>query len=96
MKSSSPRRLLLSFNSEHSILDFDPDYSQRCKVIEAGGMKIGVTGVLGKREISGLKNVGDLTLVDPDEALQKVLPELQKAGCDKLVLLSFADPDETK
>jgi len=78
------------------ILDFDPEYSRRYKVIGAGGMKIGVTGVLGKREISALKNVADLTPVDPDEALQTVLPELQKAGCDRLVLLSFAAPDETK
>ena len=47
------------------ILDFDPEYSQRYKIIEAGGMKIGVTSVLGKKQIAALKNSGDLTLVEP-------------------------------
>jgi len=94
LNSSEAKDVFVSANV--GILDFDPEYSQRYKVIEAGGMKIGVTGVLGKREISALKNAGDLSLVDPDEALRKVLPELQQAGCDQLVLLSFADPDETK
>lgn len=94
LNSSDAKNLLVSANV--GILDFDPEYSRRYKVIEAGGLKIGVTGVLGKKQISALKNVGDLTLVDPDEALQKVLPELRKAGCDQLVLLSFAEPNETK
>jgi hypothetical protein len=93
LNSSEAKNLLLSANV--GILDFDPQYSQRFKVIEAGGMKIGVTAVLGKKQLAAVKNVGDLTLVDPDEALRKVLPELQKAGCDRLVLLSFADPEET-
>ncbi len=94
LNSSDAKDLLVSANV--GILDFDPAYSQRFKVIEAGGMKIGVTGVLGKKELAAVKNVDDLSLVDPDEALRKVLPELEKAGCDQLVLLSFAEPDETK
>jgi hypothetical protein len=94
LNSTDAKDLFVSANV--GILDFDPEYSQRFKVIEAGGMKIGVTGVMGAKEISALKNSDDLTLLDPVEALQQVLPELQKAGCDKLVLLSFAEPDETK
>jgi hypothetical protein len=94
LNSSDAKNVFVSANV--GILDFDPEYSQRYKVIEAGGMKIGVTGVLGNREISALKNVDDLTLVDSDDALRIVLPELQKAGCDQLVLLAFADPEETK
>ena len=50
LNSSEAKNLLVSANV--GILDFDPEYSQRFKVIEAGGMKIGVTGVLGKKEIS--------------------------------------------
>ncbi|MGD9632976.1 MAG: multiheme c-type cytochrome [Pirellulales bacterium] len=93
---NSPDAKNIFVSANVGILDFDPEYSQRFKVIEAGGLKIGVTGVMGKKEISALKNAGDLTLVDPDEALQQVIPELQKSGCDKLVLLSYAKPEETK
>ena len=78
------------------ILDFDPEYSQRYKIIEAGGMKIGVTSVLGKKQIAALKNSDDLTLVEPYQAIPQVLPALREADCDHLVLLSFADPAETK
>ncbi len=77
------------------ILDFDPEYSQRYKVISAGGMKIGVTSVLGKKQMAGLKNLGDISLVDPAQGIVAALPRLQQAGCDRLVLMSFADPDET-
>lgn len=94
LNNSEAKNLLVSSNV--GILDFDPEYSQRFKVIEAGGLKIGVTSVLGKKEIAGLKNVEDLSVIDPAEGLRKVVPELQRAGCDQLVLLSFADPDETK
>ncbi len=94
LNSSEAKQVLVSANV--GVLDFDPQYSRRFKVIEAGGLKIGVTGVLGKKEIAALKNVDDLSLIDPEAGLRTVLPELQQAGCDELVLLSFADPDETK
>jgi hypothetical protein len=78
------------------ILDFDPDYSQRYKIIEAGGMKIGVTSVLGKREVAELKNTRDVSLLEPYQAIPQVLPALRNAKCDHLVLLSFASPAETR
>ncbi len=64
------------------------------RVIEAGGMKIGVTGVLGEqyqKEVHG----EDILLTDPATALKKVLPELQKAKPDCLVLLAQATMKET-
>jgi hypothetical protein len=94
LNAPNAKDLLVSANV--GILDFDPSYSQRFKVIEAGGMKIGVTSILGANEVSAFKNLEDLSLVAPDEALAQVLPELKKAGCDQLVLLSFAEPEETK
>lgn len=94
LNSSEAKNLFVSANV--GILDFDPEYGRRFKVIEAGGMKIGVTSVLGKQELAEVKNVSDVTFLAPDEGLRQVLPDLKKAGCDKLVLLSFAEPDETK
>jgi Cytochrome c554 and c-prime len=78
------------------LVDFDSGFTKRYKIINAGGLKIGVTTVLGKAEMAGLKNSNDLKLVDPQQALAEVFGELLKEKCDYLVLLSFADPDETK
>jgi hypothetical protein len=89
-----PANLLVSANV--GIADFDDSLTQRYKIVEAGGMKIGITSVLGKQDMAGLKNTGDLTLVDPVEALGQVLPKLREAQCDQLVLLAHAEPDEAK
>jgi Cytochrome c554 and c-prime len=78
------------------ILNFDSGFTHRYKIVEAGGMKIGVTAVLGKKQLAAFQNSEELTLLEPAEALRQVLPDLQTAGCDQLVLMSFADPDESK
>jgi hypothetical protein len=77
-----------------AIGDFDTGFTKRFKVVEASGMKIGITSVLGKKELAGLKNASDITFIDPEQALTEVLPELKKASCDQLVLIAHAEPDE--
>lgn len=79
-----------------AIAGFDSGFTQRFKVIEAGGMKIGVTTVLGKSELAGLKNSTDLTLLEPAAALDEVLPKLRAQRCHQLVLLAHAEPDEAE
>ncbi len=76
--------------------DFDSGFTKRYKVVEAGGMKIGITSVLGKKELAGFKNSADFAFMDPVQALNEVLPELRKAKCDQLVLLAHAEPDEAR
>jgi Cytochrome c554 and c-prime len=78
------------------LVDFDSGFTKRYKIIEAGGMKIGVTSVLGKKQLAALKNSSDVKLVEPYQAIPEVLPKLLDAHCDHLVLLSYADPAETK
>lgn len=78
------------------VVDFDSGFTKRFNAVEAGGLKIGIASVLGKKEIAGLRNAADLTLLDPQVALAEVLPELRNAGCDQLVLLAHADPKESK
>jgi hypothetical protein len=78
------------------IADFDSGLTRRFKVVEAGGLKIGVTAVLGRQELARLKNVEDLSLMEPDAALAHILPELRNAHCDHLVLLANANPQEAK
>ncbi len=89
-----PSKLLVSANV--GIADFDEGMTRRYKIVEAGGMKIGVTSVLGKQEMAGLQNSNDLTLVDPVEALEQVMPKLREAKCDQLVLLAHAEPAEAQ
>jgi hypothetical protein len=77
------------------IIDFDSGFTRRFKIVEAGGLKIGITTVLGRNEMQGIHS-DDLKLVDPEEAISQVLPELRQAKCDHLVLVAHADPEETK
>lgn len=78
------------------IVDFDSGFTKRYKVVTAGGMKIGITAVLGKKSLASFENSTDLLLVDPEQALAEVLPKLRAAKCDQLVLLAYADAAEAK
>jgi Cytochrome c554 and c-prime len=78
------------------IVDFDSGFSKRYKIVEAGGMKIGITSVLGKKSLAHFKNSSDLTVLEPYQAIPQVLPKLLEAKCDQLVLLAYADPDEAE
>lgn len=70
----------------------------RYLVIEAAGAKIGVTSVFaGKARDELLESIDPgITVEDPVEALQTVVPQLKEAGCDFRILLSYATPEETK
>ncbi len=67
----------------------------RFRVFEVGGKKIGVTSVVGddyRRKV----NNNDIQFKPAAEALAEVMPELEKAKCDVLVLLSNAKLDASK
>jgi hypothetical protein len=76
--------------------DFDSGFWKRYKIVEQGGMKIGITSVLGKKELAGFKNATDFAFMDPAAAIAQVLPEMKKAKCDQPVLLAHAEPAEAK
>ncbi len=79
-----------------AILGFDSGFTKRYRIIDAGGMRIGITAVLGGSDAARFQNSDELSVMDPVQALNEVLPELRSANCDHLVLLSFAAPDETE
>ena len=58
--------------------DFNSGLTKLYKVVEAGGMRIGITTVIGKKEIAGRKEVGDFTLLEPYQAIPRILGELRK------------------
>jgi hypothetical protein len=77
------------------LLGLDAGITPKFRVVEAGGLKIGITSVLGDQELARIKNA-DIEFAPAGAALATVAAELAKAGCDHQVLLAFATPDETK
>ena len=72
----------------------DLGLSKPYRIVEAGGKRIGVTAVLGAKHREELKNVGDIVIADPAEALAKVAPQLAAEKPDLQVLLVHGHPAE--
>jgi Cytochrome c554 and c-prime len=79
-----------------SLDNFGSGTNKLYKIVEVGGMRIGITSVLGKKEIAGRKEVGDFSLLEPYQAIPRILGEMRAKNCDHLVLLANAEPAETK
>ena len=77
-----------------ALFGFDAEMTAPWRVIEAAGMKIGVTGMLGKKWQAEINN-SEIEMIDPETALAKVLPEL-KTKADYLILLAHATMEETR
>ena len=78
-----------------ALFGFDPPITPRFRIIEAGKLKLGVTSVIGDSARKAINN-DDVKFKPAEEALAEVLPELQKAHCDHLILLANATMAETK
>ena len=77
------------------LLGLDANITPRFRVVEVGGLRIGITGVLGDKEAAQVRN--DAVEVQPAvKALEGVAAELKKANCNHQILLSWASPEETK
>lgn len=72
----------------------DSPFTKKFRVVTAGGKKIGVTSILGKKHSAVLENNTDITWTEPATALQAVMPQMEAENCDVLVLLAHADPNE--
>ena len=62
----------------------------RFRVVEAEGVKIGITAILGESHHARVQSDEEVMLTDPVEALASVWPELESAQCDLYVLLAHA------
>ncbi len=77
------------------LLGIDANITPRFRVVEAGGLKIGITTMLGDEEAAKIRN-DDIEVIPAAKALAPVAAALAKEGCDHQVLLCFAKPEETK
>lgn len=65
----------------------------KTRILEVGGLRIGVTSVLGKEEQAQVNNA-EVTINDAASALGSAVKELK--DCDVRILLAHATPDEAK
>ncbi|GAA4423695.1 multiheme c-type cytochrome [Bremerella cremea] len=78
-------------SSNASLLGFTPKY----RIVEAGGVKIGITGVLGSKEQQRVSNA-EVEMGDPMEELKASWEALKAENCQLYVLLAEASLDESR
>ena len=77
------------------LLGVDANITPRFRVVEVGGLRIGITSVLGDKEASQIRN-DSIEILPAAKALASAAAELKKANCSHQILLSWATPEETK
>ena len=70
------------------------EMTDRFRVLEAGGKRIGVVSVLGAKHQEALKNRSEIAIIGAAEALTQVAPLLAAEKCDVQVLMVHGDPAE--
>jgi hypothetical protein len=65
------------------------------RIIEKNGKKIGLTSVLSNEHRGVIKDT-DIKTVSAEDGLKKVIPQLQAAKCDLLVLIADASLEESR
>lgn len=77
-----------------ALFGFDSGATARFRTVTVGGVKVGVTAVLGDSFAKGIANDG-ITVLPAEQALREIVEQLKQQQCDGHVLLSYASPDET-
>ncbi len=76
-----------------ALFAFDADqWTARRIVLERGGVRVGITSVLGKAYYEEIHN-NDIAFKEPEQALAEIMPELEQQT-DLRILLAYAKEDE--
>lgn len=78
-----------------SIFDEDFGLTSRYRVLTVGGVRIGVTQVLGEQYAEDLQNA-DYEYESPETALHPILDRLKDENCDLLLLLANTTVEEAQ
>jgi hypothetical protein len=73
--------------------DIQPPLTARKRIVEAGGVKLGMTAILGNKWQREINNP-EVEFADPKQKLAEVVPAMEKQ-CDVLVLLAHATREES-
>jgi Cytochrome c554 and c-prime len=77
-----------------ALISFEQTYMPRLRIVPAGKLKLGVTAIIGDSAQRAISN-DDIKFKPAAEALKEILPDLQKAHCDRLILLAHATKEES-
>lgn len=77
-----------------TLLD-DAEFTPPFRIVKAGGRTIGITAVLGSEGQQEIQS-DEIKERPAEEALREVLPKLEAAQCDLLVLLAHVSTEETR
>ena len=77
------------------LLGLDANITPRFRIIEAGGLRIGIVSVLGDAEAKQVRNDA-IEILPAEKGIEAAAAELKKANCGHQILLSWASPEETK
>ncbi len=75
------------------LFGFDQNITQTSRIIKAGGLRIGVTAILGNEYRKGVNDPDNIKTCPAEAALSKIVPQL-KQDSDYLVLLANATEAE--
>jgi hypothetical protein len=75
------------------LFGFEAKMTDRTRIIEANGLKVGVTSILGKKYHAEINNQ-EIEMADPEKVLADVVAEIKK-NCNLLVLLAHATKEES-
>jgi hypothetical protein len=74
----------------------DVGMTDRYRIINQGGKRIGVTSVLGGKHQAAIKNASDIATTGAAQALAEVAPKLVEEKCDIQILLVHGHPSEAQ
>ncbi len=75
---------------------FDPEFTNRFRIIESGGKKIGITAIVGDEHLEELPPSEDLIKKKVDESLAEVVPLIRENGCDLTVLIAQTSLEKSR
>ena len=74
-----------------SVLGFNP----KSRVVEAAGLRVGITAVVGTEELKSLKS-DEMEITSPAEGLKLATAELRQAKCNIYLLLAHCSIEESR
>lgn len=101
MSSNATIQELANFDGERDFVSanaviIDEQFTQRYRVIEQSGVKVGITQVVGEEFFGRIGKNGDITLSPSIKAAADAVAAMKKQGVHYLVLMYHGNPEEAR
>ena len=84
------------FTCANVLLLGDDSMTNRFRIINRNGRRIGVTSIIGNEHLKPLRDNEDLTVTTPEAALPQIIAQMQQQRCDLMVLTAHAGLEECR